>query len=72
MGQDLGYLGETVIIGLAGLPNQPSFHIGGYLDPLIILRVVQRPVSFSAFQFFVFLGSGTPFTFCHFKALLKA
>ena len=46
MGQDLGYLGETVIIGLAGLLNQPSFHIGGYLDPLIILRVVQRPVGF--------------------------
>ena len=49
MCQDLGYLGETVIIGLAGLLNQPSFHIGGYLDPLIILRVVQRPVAFGAF-----------------------
>ena len=56
MGQDLGYLGETVIIGLAGLLNQPSFHIGGYLDPLIILRVVQRPVAFGAFKVFVILG----------------
>ena len=56
MGQDLGYLGKTVIIGLAGLLNQPSCYLGGYLDPLIILRVVQRPVGFGAFQFFVFLG----------------
>ena len=69
MGQDFG---ETVIIGLAGLLNQPSCYIGGYLDPLIILRVVQRPVGFGAFQFFVVLGSGTPFTFCHSKALLRA
>ena len=29
MGQDLGYLGETVIIGLAGLLNQPSCYISG-------------------------------------------
>ena len=49
MGQDLGYLGETVIIGLAGLLNQPSCYRGGYLDPLIVLRVVQRPVAFGAF-----------------------
>ena len=72
MGQDLGYLGKTVITGLAGLLSQPSYYIGGYLDPIIILRVVYCPVSFSAFQFFVFLGKGTPFTFCYSKALLKA
>jgi len=29
MGQDLDYLGETVIVGLAGLLNQPSCYIGG-------------------------------------------
>ena len=40
MGQVLGCLGEIVIIGLAGLLNRPSRYIGGYLDPLIILRVV--------------------------------
>ena len=45
MGQDLGYLGETVIIGLAGLVNQTSWYRGGYLDPRIILRVVQVLVS---------------------------
>ena len=28
-GQVLGYLGEKVIIGLAGLLNQPSWYIGG-------------------------------------------
>ena len=56
MGQDLDYLGETVIVGLAGLLNQPSCYIGGYLDPLIILRIVQRPVAFGAFKVFVFLG----------------
>ena len=53
MGQDFG---ETVIIGLAGLLNQPSCYRGGYLDPLIILRVVQRPVAFGAFKVFVILG----------------
>ena len=46
MGQNFN---ETVIIGLACLFNQPSCYIGGYLDPLIILRVVQRPVAFGAF-----------------------
>ena len=48
MGQVLGCLGETVIIGLAGLLNQPSCYIGGHLDPLIILRVVQGLVSSGA------------------------
>ena len=48
-GQDLGYLGKTVIIGLAGLLNQTSCYRGGYLDPLIILRIVQRPIAFGAF-----------------------
>ena len=56
MGQDFGYLGKTVIIGLAGILNQPICYRGGYLDPLIILRVVQRPVAFGAFKIFVFLG----------------
>jgi hypothetical protein len=49
MGQDFGYLGKTVIIRLAGLLNQPSCYIGDYLEPLIILRIVQRPVAFGAF-----------------------
>ena len=48
-GQDLGYLGKTVIIGQAGLLNQTSCYRGGYLDPLIILRIVQRPIAFGAF-----------------------
>ena len=53
MGQDFG---ETVIIGLAGLLNQPSCYIGGYLDPLIILRIVQRPVGFGVYKVRAFLG----------------